>query len=383
MRIKFNSEKVYLLALTLAFWETTFFATLSWTSSMTPIVYPIAALCRKIVIILLFLVLCMRMFNSKMNLVYYIISVIIMVGLYQSYQITNEHLLLYTGAFMLFAKDMRLEKILEVYRRNINICIISIIVMAMLGLANNKEVVFDYGIGYSLGTGHPNNIAALLVNYVLLTAYLKYNFNLKKICIISFCLAIVVWTITASRTATTILIIFSFLSICYHTMQIVKVEWMIKSFKVLILVLVVGSIYLMSRSGSISNIFDANFGVRFTQASNLLNDYGIHFFGSDIQFVSTLEAISTGARVVVLDNAYLRLFIYNGIFCFMVFILSIIYLVRKSSMEKDYFLLIIVSMFLLSGLMEKTVYMLQYNFTLLTVMAVKENSNCARRMENT
>lgn len=60
-------------------------------------------------------------------------------------------------------------------------------------------------------------------------------------------------------------------------------------------------------------ISDGTFLERFRFGTLLFKNYGIHLFGSNIAYVSTVDARSVGLSNLVLDSAYLRLLIGYGI----------------------------------------------------------------------
>lgn len=244
---------------------------------------------------------------------------------------------------------------------------IAILILLFLGLTQNKVYNFSYGTGYSLGTGHSNNLALLILNLTLLWVYLNSEKNKYTIAAICIVVSALTWKITVSRTSTILLATFGIVYFLFYYMLKTNNKFLLHLLRILILGIICGAIYFMigGNTESILHIDDNNFAVRFLQAQNIYDRYGLSLWGNNIKFVSMAEAAITKEAVVILDNGLLRLLLFHGCACFGVFILGLVSLEASASRRKDYLLIVISVIFLITGLMEKSVYTLQMNFTLL------------------
>ena len=259
------------------------------------------------------------------------------------------------------------RKALKCYYKNLIFCMIAILILLFLGLTQNKVYNFSYGTGYSLGTGHSNNLALLILNLTLLWVYLNSEKNKYTIAAICIVVSALTWKITVSRTSTILLATFGIVYFLFYYMLKTNNKFLLHLLRILILGIICGAIYFMigGNTESILHIDDNNFAVRFLQAQNIYDRYGLSLWGNNIKFVSMAEAAITKEAVVILDNGLLRLLLFHGCACFGVFILGLVSLEASASRRKDYLLIVISVIFLITGLMEKSVYTLQMNFTLL------------------
>lgn len=169
--------------------------------------------------------------------------------------------------------------------------------------------------------------------------------------------------------------------IIYSVMQIVRVTWILNILRFSMIILFGCSVYFTFFNKELGTLVnDANFLVRFSQGLSVYNKYGIQWFGSNIKFVKIADATASNPAVI-LDNGFLSLLFYYGIAVTGIFIIGITNLLWKAGKEKDQIMLVIVCLFLLAGFMERTVYMLQYNFTLLGMFVTLRN-NCNININN-
>jgi hypothetical protein len=184
-------------------------------------------------------------------------------------------------------------------------------------------------------------------------------------------LSYIIFKITACRTVTILLTAFVIYVLVYKLLNKIKITWLLNILTVALYITVFGAILLMfNYSNANINFFsDTNFVTRFKQAYIISNQYGLSLFGNNISFLSISDSRALGTSSVVLDSGILRLFLYHGIVVFILFIIGETLLIRKIVINKKYMLLGAVIIFLMSGLMESSLYMLQYNFTLFGIVS--------------
>ena len=372
MNFKIRLEDIYRYLLTAILWKVTFIAQLSWIAGARVVANQVSSLCTRLI---LFLVVIYIIFKSvKKPSLYDLATVAVLICAYLSYRVVDDDTFMYAAILVMLAKPFDIERTLKLYFKNMVLIIVSILIVLCLGLTNNKMVDFTYAVGYSLGTGHPNVIAALLLNTTLLGIALYLKNSPERSIVLSIIVAVVIYVITASRTSSILLLVFSIVYLLYLIMKKTKTQWIMNALKLTMVGVVAFSIYMMVNGGRAFGVNDTNFYVRFLQASRILKTYGIHLWGSNITFVSITEAAQTGVTPVILDNGYLRLLLYYGLVALVIFVVGIMTLIRKIGKQKDYILLLIVALFLAGGLMEKTVYSIQLNFTLILITTSIEDA---------
>lgn len=381
MKITIKKESIYYSALSLYLWSAIIFTTLNWTDSLEQIFITVGQCCKMISVCLLFL-FCIWKFKKRIRF-FDVIGICAIVAAFISYRTVYDDIFFMTVLFVVCGMGLESEKVLNCYYKNLLLCIISIVLLFICRVTENKIFMFSYGTGYSLGTGHSNVIAGLLLNLILLWIYKSSKKN--KYVILGICLigGILVWFITASRTSSILLGAFGivYFLICLTMNKDNKI--LLYILRIIILGIIGGAVYLLfwENPESILGIDDKNFVVRLLQAKNIYNQYGLTMWGSNIKFVSMAEAAITKEAVVILDNGILRLLLYYGCVCFGIFILGLICLVRNASKRKDFLLIVMCIIFLLAGLMEKSVYTLQLNFTLLLI-TTNTNSKLIENKDN-
>lgn len=365
MTTKIRKESLYYIALTIYMWSATIFTTLNWKTSLQRSFILFGQYGKRISIVLLLIYLAWEF--SRRFVLWDAVGLCAMIAAFISYRTVYDDTFFMTTVFAVCGMRIPKRKALRCYYKNLIFCMIAILILFFLGVTQNKVYNFSYGTGYSLGTGHSNNLALLILNLTLLWVYLHSEKNKYIIATACIVVSVLMWKITVSRTSTILLATFGIVYFLFYFMLKTNNKFLLHLLRALILVIICGAIYFMigGNTESILNVGDNNFAVRFLQAKNIYDRYGLSLWGNNIKFVSMAEAAITKEAVVILDNGLLRLLLFHGCVCFGVFILGLVFLEASASRRKDYLLIVISVIFLITGLMEKSVYTLQMNFTLL------------------
>jgi hypothetical protein len=371
LKIKVGADSLYLYALVLYMIWRLLCNGISWIDSVTSVVGTVRNVCNYAIIVLLIISYVKDLISKPRK--YHLIILIVISLIFISYKTTGESQLLYTSIFVLLAGISKLDfkRICNVYFKTLVILFAIIIISFLIGLTTDVQLSFSYGVGHSLGMSHPNNFAALAMNIIIMwyCLYLKKNFILMSVvtCVLSY----IIFKITACRTVTILLTAFVIYVLVYKLLNKIKITWLLNILTVALYITVFGAILLMfNYSNANINFFsDTNFVTRFKQAYIISNQYGLSLFGNNISFLSISDSRALGTSSVVLDSGILRLFLYHGIVVFILFIIGETLLIRKIVINKKYILLGAVIIFLMSGLMESSLYMLQYNFTLFGIVS--------------
>ena len=321
-------------------------------------------------VIYLFLIVKYTFDMRSMNTSQFLFFLVSLLSVIISYKVTNENTILFSFLMCMLAKDTVYKQVLKDYVKTQILIFIVMIISVILSLADNVTVIFGYGIGYSLGMYHPNNTAGLMLSILLCWNYLHNYYSLLHRIIVCSITGIIIWYITASRTCTVLVLIYIFLLLFYQLIKKIGFKKIFKKSKFIIIIAFLFSVYMTSKYSTLldTNLIDTNFFVRFTMAYRLYKEYGLHLFGSYIEFRGMEAATILGGHAIILDNAYLKLAIYYGI----VPTIIITWLLRGIFVRlykiRNIELLLMAILFIIYGFMESSVLMIQYNFTLLAFL---------------
>lgn len=366
----YTFEDLYLIIMNSILWKEMFFSSVMWINSVAKYAYFVSSLLRILVIgLALVYLLCKLLYGDK---IFFLIASILVICFYISFLISSDGTLFYTALLVIFAYKQNKDKILKCYSRTIVLIFLLTLFACWLGIAENYISVFTYGKGYALGTGHPNVLGAIILNIVFVEIYMHLKGHLIAASVLTFITAILVYKITVNRTVTILLFTMSILLLIYWVLHKTSIKFIFNIMKWITPVVIVLSLLLMIDVIHIGFISDTDFQIRFSEAQMLYRRYGVHFWGNNIKFISYRDAVKMGVNPIILDNGYLRILLLFGIICFVLFVISQIILVFRTSRRHDYILLFIISMFIIAGLMEKFIYTSYLNFTLLLIASKDE-----------
>ncbi len=230
---------------------------------------------------------------------------------------------------------------------------------------------YKNGNGYYLTYGfcHRNVLGANVAVLCLAGLFLRYG-KLKIVDVIFWLIAALgMYQIAFSRST---FLFISITAIGIYLYQVYGQFGFSKAFSRNILIalflLMIGiSLYFMVayRSGSsIWRMLDNIFTTRIQSANYIYKSYGIHLFGNDIPFVSSIQAQESGVNKLILDNSYARLLLYYGLIPMLVFCVGYMFMMMKTLQNQLEIIGVCMFLFAVYGLSER--YMLDpfYNFPL-------------------
>lgn len=369
--MKIKTTYLYQIVLVFFLIRQFFWGRILWADSMQSNFLRIANFSLIAVIALGLFIYFIEMYESKDYFYYCIVMPVIMaILLLSAIKITNFDILL-TILLVLLAKDVDYYKIVKTYF--ITMCLICgfVIVSSYIGITVDWIVNFSYATGHSMGFNHPNNLGVVILSIIASWLYLYPNIKFPLLFGIPTIAGIMIWKIAAARTSAILLlvipwIIFLFKSTKKFNFQnILKWEFLIVIFAFLI------SIYLMYKIGLRGSI--NNFESRFNMPYILYNQYGINLLGSKIPLVGSHEALQYKVQSIILDNAYLRVLLINGILTTLIIVGLYAMLINNAYKSKQYILLIIIVFFIIEGFMEQFFLYAEFNFTILATFANLNN----------
>lgn len=303
--------------------------------------------------------------------VYYLICVPISVVVFY----ISQHVsaggedIVFSIILVLLAKNISLNKILNFLFRIIFIGTFIVVAGSFLHVTNNIAINFPYGTGYSCGFGHPNTFGIILVNILFIWIYLHPKIDLKYVFVLSYFIFFIIWFVVKARTSGIMAAV-----VPWGVLASRKLNESLKkriSLMLIPLVLVLGvvSYYLMIEVGTKIWNMSSSFDMRFNYAYYVLSYYGVHLFGSRVPLVSTVNASIIRQRALVLDSAYLRMLLLNGILPTIIMGTIVVILFYRCYKNKQFLLLVIAILYLSGAFMEHYFAYSWYNFTLIATFA--------------
>ena len=368
MRLTFKlsiREHSYLTALMFVIIERTLLKGIDWQDAFLPLVGISTLLLDALVILLLAVSFIADVVKRGR---WFHLAVILAMGLLTvSTVITQENKLIYSAAFILLARDIPYIRIVRLFYRTALCSLIVLILAQTVGFTNPSAMDLEYSLGYSMGMPHPNGFASTVTVMLFSWAYL-HRWQRRSTVLL-----------TISRTALVISLVYCPALVLYDLLNQFHAGHAVKIIRLGFAVLLVSSVWLMLNSEAVFERLgfqnDSGFSAllsalnRFVSASALYEQNGMRLFGSYIEFRSLRDALLTNQEAVILDSAYLYLVISQGIAATVIMFGLFAQAMRAQIRKKQYVLLIIMGVFMLSGLMERFVLDATMNFTLLSAFS--------------
>ena len=224
------------------------------------------------------------------------------------------------------------------------------------GWVADQSVTFAYaGTGHSLGMGHPNLAALILLSILMLIWYLWLKDHPVLTAVISIPLAMGVYLITYSRTGAICIALLPFF--CLYRTFLLKKKWN-KGFAVPILSPVVAAGFSIDAIFAVpkSPVQEGHtFIIRFFDSFWMLEKHGLTFFGLP----------KSQYNYHVLDNLFCHSLIYYGLFSLALIFIILVWIAWKYYRQHQYAELMMLSIFIIYSVMENALLYMPYGFVLL------------------
>lgn len=302
--------------------------------------------------------------------------IILSVCLFISYRINNSTQLLFTVLLTFLSHNLSVKKILKAYFWiNLSFFLLTLVLCA-LGVAEDRIIEFKYGTAHSLGAGHPNTLAALIISILVSWQYSYNSAELnKKMLLIFFVSAAFNWFVLRSRTGMILSIIYPVLLAVIYFLRIIKSKLILNVLKFSVLIIFLGAYMLMTNESLRSLFSDSGFLYRFNAPYQAFQTYGVRPFGSDFEFLMSYFG----------DSAYTYLLISCGSVPTIIMLGLIVWIcarIRNLKMDRIF---AAVAIFILQGLMEQYMFRIAYNPTFLfafTIIDIYQSDEIAENQTN-
>ena len=270
---------------------------------------------------------------------YFYIFVGLFVIFLLSFFVLNSFLLLKMFIFSTVVSKIGVEKSFEMLFKIKLLIIFFIILLSLIGILSKNHIAVEKGIGtvmgYGLGYTHPNRLASAITYTVLCyVGWKKDKITFLNIFFI-FCLTIVAFVITQSRT---LIYCMSILIFCLVFFNVINFKKIISFLGIILFPIVQKIVFFINQL----------FSRRFTHIEHLFLLYSIPWFGGIYDFIRMKTMFSYS----VIDNAYVRFMYQYGIIGLMIFgvmtIISVIILKQK----KEFIWICIALVVMVEGILE-------------------------------
>lgn len=238
---------------------------------------------------------------------------------------------------VMIAKDASMDSLLKYNTVTLAVAFLFIVLTSLVGITDytfhevvKNETSFTV---YRFGFGNPNSAAAVLFAIVTGFNLLRRHYFRKRYLIYELALTVITYRIFGSRTFAVTMIGYeiSILLVTYllKTRRFCKFLWPVQLF---FLMASLTTVYLSLNYNTLGNIWsdlDIILSGRLSTWSMIVNYYGIHLFGTD------MSSLNQG-----LDNGYLYLLMYSGIFSLIIYNLIFYIVARKAWNCQEWMILI-------------------------------------------
>lgn len=285
--------------------------------------------------------------------------------------ISGNRSLLSLWMFVVGAKRITFDRIIQIAYRILLIMIPLVVVLRFVGIIADYTMMRGSIQRFSLGFSHPNQLGLRIFQLALCQCYVnREKINIWNYCNITLAILFVI-KVPNSQTAYICLIVFLILLIIYEFIRNQK-QLLIKLYTdgllvgtILLYIISMILSFIDVNRNSVLRQIDRWMSQRFSWGHKVWQIYGTSLLGQKI-YVSEKEVRLIGLnRRLWLDNAYMSLFLRYGVITFLIFSCFYIYLIYKKIEKKQYILAIILFLYALYGMMETGLYMVTHNIFLI------------------
>jgi len=289
-----------------------------------------------------------------------------------TYLFNKETDVLVLAILILSSKNTNIYKLakLDVVTRSVCLCLTLLCyALGFLTGYNMEEPQSYFGIRYSLGYSHPNNLFTQVFLIVVGIILVNRRRLRTKHYLLLILFNVVFGIITYSRTGMTVLTLLIVL-VALRNRRITEgivYKFLAKNSFWICGVFTMIAIYLYNDGNALSYVMDTLASGRLSFASRIIEEYGIGLWGKDITYVSAVEVAKSGGEAIVLDSMYPYLLVTYGVI-FTVFFLYLISRTQKVLLRNnEEILCIVIICFAIYSISQRAFLSVNNNFTIITL----------------
>lgn len=260
------------------------------------------------------------------------------------------------------------------YDLKLRIVILVIVVgLCKAGYLDNYSAIINGTYKQALGFTHPNTLAAVIITILVEWIYVRYE-DLGLIDYIAILLA-VYWlqSVAASRSAIYTFILVLVIVVITKCRPKIWDALMVRIIccwlPIIATVFSYVLVWLYYKRTSIGVRLDQLLTHRPENSLLVIQEYGFSLFGQFILTKSTRNSATSTATLWTVDMSYVAIPVRYGIVLFIVLLVGYYLANRRAIAAGRYNLVIAMAFFVLYGIGETALYRIQYNFTLLALVA--------------
>lgn len=289
----------------------------------------------------------------------------------------NSYNMIYYYVMIIAAKGVDFNKILRLFLIVISACLILTFVSAKLGiiagLINLRDNSFE--IRYALGTVYPTDLAARI--FYLELGYLimkKFKLSVPEYIII---LTVILWAYIITDTRLDMLLMLMLLG-CSAFRKIIfnAISYVGNTIISLAIVFSISCIiimtYLYTSHNIVLRLFNKALSERLYYSKEAFTKYNVTFFGQWIPQEGNGGIHKTAFKYFYIDSSFIRILMMNGLFCFIIVLLLLLYLSRSFMENRQWELEIALIFVIISSIIDQHLMEISFNFFLLIVLADKK-----------
>lgn len=290
-----------------------------------------------------------------------------------SWIISDSNILAILVLFIIAAKNIKFENIIK-YDFKLRVVLTSIVVLLyVLDLTENHYIYRENGdIRSSMGFSHPNTFGIYILLLCAEYIYLNYKkMTWKSYVVILIVDILLIYFANSRASVIAILLLLVGTALCKITKNKIIENKLVKNLlPYLFIIFTLISIILCTLYNPVNfvirQINDLLSG-RIYLAKKYLEDYDVNLFGNELEIVSTYEAENTGEEARVLDNGFINIILQYGIVNYIFLVIMLYIAIQKALSEKDYILCIIMSIYIVVGILENGAFTLYKNTFLIYI----------------
>lgn len=237
--------------------------------------------------------------------------------------------LIYGYIVLIACRGIRRQNLAKIILLTIILCMTIVIASSLFGIIPNTTIITTNALTkYSLverrrlGFIHPNVIGGFVFSAFICWVYLRGKDLRKLECLMFLGVSAILYFFVNTKTSSILIAIASLILLIKVIINNNKLFNLISVLIIilsLLLAIFLPYMYLSDGHGLmfVNNLLSG----RLALAAQCISDYDVTLFGQPIAFVSTNEAMATGARGFVVDNAFIHLLYHYGLLSTIIIIL--------------------------------------------------------------
>ena len=303
-----------------------------------------------------------------------------------------QDVLVFGFLFIVAAKGIDLRKVAKEILIITFVTVLFVIILAEAGMiesitqkvsSSSRTYLWSAGNTIKLwGFEHHNYFGSRVLTFLTCYVFLRYEkFKIYDL-IPCFALFYFCYFVVKTRTAAILILLVIFLVLLFKFLKffgerknknLVRVGvYFIMAFSVIF------SLFMCityNSGNSIYIFFDSLLTTRISSAHSIFSEYGFSLFGQNVELISTITAAEEGVSAIVMDNAYMHLFVRCGVLVGILVLLGYFVAVKLALEEKNYGVLVVIAVYFVCGISETWLFTISQNPFLLLLSVGLYNQN--------